>query len=177
MTGVNSIPVRVAGLAEESTVDGPGYRLVVFAQGCPHSCGGCHNQHALDFAGGYETTTSDIMRKALNNPLLAGITLSGGEPFAQAGAFAAIAKCAREHSLNVITYTGYTIEQLLAGLSDNLPWRELLQYTDILVDGPFELDRVSPLLKFRGSDNQRIIDPARSLAEGQAVETDFDCLN
>jgi anaerobic ribonucleoside-triphosphate reductase activating protein len=83
--------LRVSGCADDSIVDGPGIRFVVFTQGCPHRCAGCHNPHTHDFNGGYEADTADLIEKIKINPLLDGLTLSGGEPFAQPGACAELA--------------------------------------------------------------------------------------
>lgn len=165
--------LRLAGVIRESIVDGPGIRLVVFSQGCSHRCKGCHNPDTHDPAGGYDTTVENILAAIQKNPLLQGVTLSGGDPFEQAPGMAELARKVHELGLNVITYTGYTIEQLLQGLAEHSGWRELLEQTDFLVDGPFLLDQKTLLLKFRGSKNQRIIDPKASLAAGKAIETSF----
>lgn len=166
--------LRLAGVIKESIVDGPGIRFVVFGQGCPHRCPGCQNPQTHDFNGGYETDTENILDAIEQNPLLKGITLSGGDPFVQPEAMAELAKKARERGLNVVTYTGYTIEELLNGLEENPGWRRLLEQTDTLVDGRFILEQKSMLLKFRGSKNQRVIDPIASLKQGRAVEKLFD---
>ena len=165
--------LRLAGVIRESIVDGPGIRLVVFAQGCPHRCPGCHNPETHDPAGGYDSSTENILAAAALNPLLKGVTFSGGDPFLQAEAFAGLARALHERGLDVITYTGYTIEQLLAGLERHPGWRALLEETDTLVDGPFLLVQKSLMLRFLGSKNQRVIDPQASLVEGRAVEKEF----
>jgi anaerobic ribonucleoside-triphosphate reductase activating protein len=158
--------LKLAGIVDDSIVDGPGLRLAVFGQGCPHRCPGCHNPQSWDPAGGYERSVEDILAQAAQNPLLSGLTLTGGEPFAQAGAMAELAVGAQARGLNIVTYTGYTWEEILAGPET---WQELLRRTDILIDGPFiETERNLDLV-FRGSNNQRIIDVPASLATG-AVE-------
>lgn len=91
--------------------------------------------------------------------MLKGITLSGGDPFVQPEAMAELAEEAHKLGLNVVTYTGYTIEELLNGLEEHPGWRRLLEQSDTLVDGRFILEQKSMLLKFRGSKNQRVIDP------------------
>ena len=165
--------VRLAGVIRESIVDGPGIRLVVFTQGCPHHCPGCQNPNTHDPAGGYESSSENILKAIRQNPMLQGVTLSGGEPFMQAEAMAELAKGIHELGLNVITYTGYTIEKLLQGLDDHPGWRTLLAQTDTLVDGPFLLEQKSMMVKFRGSKNQRVLDARASLTAGHAVEKDF----
>lgn len=167
------LPLRLAGVIRESVVDGPGYRLVVFVQGCPHRCEGCHNPETHDFQGGYDSDTGRILDAVRANPLLRGVTLSGGEPFCQAAALAHLARQVHAIGLDVMCYTGYTFEQLTADAQQHPDWIELLLETDILVDGPFLLSEKSLSLRFRGSKNQRVIDPRRSLAEHRLVEISF----
>lgn len=164
--------IRISGLVEESIVDGPGIRFVIFSQGCPHKCKGCHNPHTLDPNSGYEQNISDIIEKIKKNPLLSGVTFSGGEPFLQAKALAEIAKKSHEMGLDVISYTGYTFEDLKNGFETNYHWKTLLENIDVLVDGPFEIEKKNLLLKFRGSENQRIIDVKKSLKSGTPIVID-----
>ncbi len=161
--------MRIAGIVNDSIVDGPGIRLTVFAQGCPHHCPGCHNPESHDAKGGSEKTVEDILSQIQKNPLLDGVTLSGGDPFVQAEDCARIAKAAHGQGLNVWTYTGYTYEQLLAGLADHPGWDALLRDTDVLVDGPFLLAQRSLELKFCGSRNQRLIDVQKTRAAGHII--------
>ncbi|MDR2176122.1 MAG: anaerobic ribonucleoside-triphosphate reductase activating protein [Synergistaceae bacterium] len=160
--------MRLSGIVEESCVDGPGIRFVVFAQGCRHRCPACHNPQTHPFEGGFPTDGEEIMRRMAANPLLDGITLSGGDPFEQADAFAALAEKARERGYDVVTYTGWRYEEIL--LRGEQGWRRLLESTDILVDGRFELTLESDLLPFRGSSNQRLIDVPRSLESGRLYQ-------
>ncbi len=146
--------LRIAGIVEESIVDGPGIRLVVFTQGCKHNCLGCHNPETHSFNGGKIIDIDSIIEMVKSNPLLDGITLSGGEPFEQVKACSYLAKKIKELGLSVVTYTGYTFEEILK----NEDLRELLLYTDILIDGKFDITKKSLNLQFRGSANQRIID-------------------
>ncbi len=157
--------IRISGIVNDSVVDGPGFRLAVFTQGCPHHCAGCHNPQTHDFEGGREIDTQEIIEKLRGNPLLDGITLSGGEPFCQGAACAELASAAHALGLNVWTYSGYTYEQLLAGDAEQ---RALLAETDVLVDGPFVLPQRTLELRFRGSANQRLIDVKASAAAGSA---------
>ena len=153
--------VRIAGIVRESIVDGPGIRFVVFAQGCPHHCDGCHNPSTHDFNGGNLVAVDAIINEMKKNPLLDGITLSGGEPFEQPEAFGELAERAKELGYHVMAYTGYTYEKLLAKKDEQR--LRLLENTDLLVDGKFEMEKKSLLLKFKGSKNQRIIDVKKSL--------------
>ncbi|WP_438447827.1 anaerobic ribonucleoside-triphosphate reductase activating protein [Gorillibacterium sp. sgz5001074] len=161
--------LRLSGVVQDSIVDGPGLRLAVFAQGCPHLCPGCHNPQTHAAGGGQVWRIDDILAKLRSNPLLDGVTLSGGEPFAQAPAMAELARRAKGLGHHVMTYTGYTYERLLAGAEANPGWRELLEETDVLVDGPFVLGRRSLELRFRGSANQRLLDVPASLRQGRPV--------
>ena len=153
--------IRVAGIVEESIVDGPGIRLVVFTQGCKHKCKGCHNPESHSFTGGYLMEIEEILQEIKSNPLLDGLTLSGGEPFEQWEACSELAKEVKKLGLNVVTYTGYTFEEILK----NDGFKKLLLQTDTLIDGKFEIDEKSLLLQFRGSKNQRIINVKRFLGE------------
>ena len=106
--------IRLAGLEPESIVDGPGYRFTVFVQGCPHNCPGCHNPQTHDFSGGHLADTDDVIAHLGKNPLVRGLTLSGGEPMMQPEPLYLIAKAAKEKGMNVWCYTGFTLEELAA---------------------------------------------------------------
>ena len=161
--------LRISGIIKESIVDGPGIRFVIFSQGCPHHCKGCHNPSTFDFNGGYIAKIDDLMSEIKKNPLLKGVTFSGGEPFVQAEAFSKIAIQCHLLGLNVISYTGYTFENLVSGFCNHPEWKTLLENIDILIDGPFVEEQKSLMLLFRGSSNQRILDVKRSLASMQPV--------
>ncbi len=165
--------LRIAGIEEESIVDGPGIRFVIFAQGCNHRCRGCHNPQTHPFDGGTLIGIDEIMNKVCKNPLLDGLTFSGGEPFEQASVFAKLAEKAKAQNLNIITYTGYTYEEILEGIPSRDGWKDLLDLTDILVDGRFDIEQKSLLLKFRGSKNQRIIDIKESREKGKLILSDI----
>lgn len=161
--------LRVAGIVKESVVDGPGLRLVVFTQGCSRRCPGCHNPHTWDPEGGSEVAVEEIVSMVKQNPLLRGVTLSGGEPFAQAAPLACLARKVREPGKDVVTYTGYTWEELVELARGDPAVRDLLELSHYVVDGPFIRELHDPALPFRGSANQRIIDVAASLARGEVV--------
>ena len=171
--------IRIAGLAEESIVDGPGFRYTVFTQGCPHNCKGCHNPQTHDFKGGRIDDTDRIFEDIIKDPLLDGVTFSGGEPFCQCAALSALARKLRsfkDRKFNIMSYSGYTYEQLIERCKTEPDCKALLEQLDYLVDGRFEEDKRSLELKFRGSSNQRFIDVQRSLKEGRAVEIDPDMI-
>lgn len=151
--------LRIAGIVKESVVDGPGLRYVIFTQGCPHQCTGCHNPDTQDFAGGYEISASEILHSINKTKLIDGITFSGGEPFAQAEACAELAKLVKQNrnDLNIVVYSGYYYADLLT-MAENDPAVEgFLQTIDILIDGPYDITQNDPNLPFRGSSNQNII--------------------
>ena len=150
----NSAPqLRISGVIEESIVDGPGFRYAIFTQGCPHGCPGCHNPQTHDFNGGTLIDPLRLLPEIDENPLLSGITFSGGEPFVQPKALLPLAREIKKRGLHLLIYSGYTYEQLM----DMEVCREILKLVDVLVDGKFIEDLYSPYLEFRGSSNQRII--------------------
>lgn len=163
--------LRIAGTANDSIVDGPGIRFTVFTQGCPHHCEGCHNPQTHDFEGGEICDTEELLKKISSNPLLDGVTFSGGEPFCQAKALAKLGREVKKLGLNIITYTGYEFEELYANRHKN-GWSELLEITDILIDGRFILAQKDWTKKFRGSSNQRYLDCQASLSAGKAVDAE-----
>jgi anaerobic ribonucleoside-triphosphate reductase activating protein len=150
--------IRLAGIVEESVVDGPGLRHTIFVQGCPHRCVGCHNPHTHDFADGYEITTDELLISIAKQKIISGITLSGGEPFAQAAACADLAQKVKKIGFSVVTYSGYYYAQLIAMAKNDVSVLALLNTSDILIDGPFEADKKTLNLSFRGSSNQNIIE-------------------
>jgi anaerobic ribonucleoside-triphosphate reductase activating protein len=161
--------LRLSGIIRESIVDGPGIRFVVFAQGCPRRCEECHNPNTWTFEGGSETTPQKIMEEIVKNPLISGVTLSGGEPFCQPEAMARLATLCRERGLNVIVYTGYLYDELLEMSKSQPAIMDFLKATDVLVDGPFVTALKSYELRFMGSSNQRAIDVPKSLEHGKVI--------
>lgn len=157
--------LRVAGKAPESVVDGPGLRYCLFMQGCPHACPGCHNPETHDFAGGTLVSQERILADIRQNPLVRGVTFSGGEPFCQSLELASLATALKASGYHLMTYTGFVWEELV----DNLTHRPLLECLDLLVDGPYVLAERTLTLPFRGSKNQRILDVPASLRAGIEV--------
>ena len=188
----NTTPVslRLAGVVRESIVDGPGLRFAIFCQGCPHNCPKCHNQDTHDFSGGYDCDIQKIVNAIEENPLLSGVTFSGGEPSHQPVAFLEIAKKVKSRGLNIWMYSGYTLEELLSransAISDLNNMNEnssqtseknkeqvaltgLLSLIDVLVDGKFINELKDLTLPFRGSRNQRIIDMAATKRHNKII--------
>ncbi len=169
----NGEELKIAGIVKESIVDGPGIRYVIFTQGCPHHCPGCHNPQTHDFAGGNYVDISKIAEDIKKDPLLKGITLSGGEPFMQAKKLVKLISKLDREKLNIMVYTGFKYEDLLNNANEENGYLELLRNADILIDGRFELDKKSDKLPFRGSLNQRSIDLKASLSTGDIILYEF----
>lgn len=161
--------IRLAGIAYESLVNGPGIRRVYFSQGCKHACKGCFNPDTHDFNGGEERNMDELIADVLSNPMLKGITFSGGDPIEQAEKFAYMAKNFKKANLNIWCYTGYNFEEILERSKERVDIKELINNIDVLVDGKFEIENKKDGLKFKGSTNQRIIDVSKTLKTGNIV--------
>ena len=153
--------IRIAGLVPESFVDGDGIRFAIFFQGCRRNCALCHNPETHDLNGGRLVDTAEIISAIKKNPLLDGITLTGGEPLLQIDAAEELARAAKNLGLSVWCYTGYTFEEV-----KNSP---LLENVDVLIDGEFILSLRDLDLQFRGSSNQRIIDVKKTRRQNKIV--------
>ena len=167
------VKFRIAGFQEDSIVDGPGLRTVIFFQGCPHRCKGCHNPKTWDKKGGYLRNLEELMQRVHKNKLCKGVTFSGGEPLAQVHAVAELAERLKEEGYNIWCYTGYSWEMIMRWLhdaEDTRSIRKLLKNIDVLVDGNYLEGQRSLDLKYRGSRNQRIIDVRSSMIMGKLVE-------
>ena len=133
--------------------DGPGLRTSIYCAGCAHHCPECHNPESWDFKGGKAMEVDDILEVILSDEF-ANVTFSGGDPFYQVDAFTELARKIKEKSNKTIwCYTGFTIEEIRA----DQHLAQLLDYIDVLVDGPFKIALRDTSLLFRGSSNQRII--------------------
>lgn len=162
---LSNFKVRLAGVVQESTVDGPGVRYTIFVQGCEHHCKGCHNPQTWDLEGGQWRGLGTIFNEIVYSPLVTGVTFSGGEPFLQARKLSLLAAVLHDRGYSLWAYTGFTWDKLIKD-----PERmELLKWLDVVVDGPFIEAQKSLELDFRGSANQRIIDVQKSLKQGQVV--------
>jgi anaerobic ribonucleoside-triphosphate reductase activating protein len=146
--------INVAHMVERCRVLGPGERFVLWVQGCPLRCPGCHNPQFLAFRRREWVLVENIARQILGVPDLEGVTFVGGEPFAQAHALASLARILRPAGLSVMAYSGFTFEELIGGVMDGAD--RLLASADLLTDGRYvrELPTHRP---WRGSDNQRLI--------------------
>lgn len=157
--------------------NGPGVRISLFVSGCPHRCPGCFNAEAWDFGYGqlFTQETIDEILQALAPEYIQGLTLLGGEPFAPENQ-AQIVELLRQvkakyPAKSIWAFSGYILENDI--LSKQLgPWeitKEYLSYLDVLVDGPFVLEKKDLSLRFRGSSNQRLIDMPATLRTGETV--------
>lgn len=161
--------IRLAGIAENSLVNGKGLRKVFFSQGCSHHCEGCFNQHTWEFAGGRMFDMDELVQKVKDEPFLDGVTFSGGDPFQQADKFAYLAKKLHEANINIWAYTGYTFEELMKLAQTNHHIKQMINNVDVIVDGRFMKDKMSENLKYCGSSNQRVIDVKTSLNENKII--------
>jgi anaerobic ribonucleoside-triphosphate reductase activating protein len=158
--------MRLSGIIQESFVDGPGLRIVVFAQGCPHQCPHCHNPETWDNGGGTEFSVRQVIRSLKQHRKnKRGITFSGGEPFLQAAELVQVAQAACQMGWDVVTYTGFTYEQLISDTSNDI--QALLSATNLLIDGKYIHALRNIELQFRGSSNQRLIDIAATRKNGR----------
>lgn len=162
--------IRLASFIHDSIVDGEGIRSVVFTQGCPHNCPGCHNQKSIPFDGGELVSVYDVIDAILEKDLKK-VTFSGGEPFVQAEQLYTIAKTLKEKGYNLWSYTGFTFEALMRHQDPYV--MKFLEQLDILVDGRFYMKKKNLEILYRGSTNQRIIDVPKSLAIGKCVKSDL----
>lgn len=145
--------VRLAGINAESVTDGEGIRAVVYLQGCAHACPGCHNPATHPLDGGYLADTESVLSQLLANPLVGGLTISGGEPLLQPEATLALARGAKARGRSIWLYTGFLLEELLQTQVS----RDILRVIDVLIDGRFLIEQRDLGLPFRGSRNQRLL--------------------
>ena len=163
--------VFIAGIERHSSVNGPGVRYVVFLQGCPHHCPGCHNPDTWDISKGKAYQIKDLVNDIASTKYIDGVTLSGGDPLYQPLAVKELTDQLQKLGINVWCYTGWTYEQIQQGVA-GYEAKEALLGIDVLVDGPFVLSKLSEDCVYRGSSNQRLIDVKRSIREGRAVEAE-----
>ena len=168
MTEAAELTMQLAQVVPCTEAEGPGKRFALWFQGCPLRCPGCCNPEFLPFKGGTTRTLRDVVeeiRRARDESGVEGITLLGGEPTAHAPAAVALARAARDLGLSVMTFTGFTLEELQAKADPDV--LELVALTDILVDGPYLRDQPDASRRWIGSTNQRIhfLTPRYSLDE------------
>ena len=149
-----TLNLNVAARLRSTEAEGPGHRYALWVQGCPLRCPGCCNPHMLDFETAEIVGVDEIAGEILASPGIEGVTFLGGEPFSQAPALAALGRRSRDAGLSVMVFSGYTLEHLRR--ADEPGWADLLDATDLLVDGPYLQERHSTARRWIGSDNQRV---------------------
>ncbi len=146
--------INYAGFLPCSTVNGPGRRAVIWVQGCPLRCSGCFNPGLWPFEPRNRIQAGDLARRILAVPEIEGVTFSGGEPFCQAAALAEVGELVRECGLTVVTFTGFSCQELRR--RQRASWQALVGVTDLLIAGPYRPDlRCSHPL--RASANQDMV--------------------
>lgn len=164
MLNINSI--RLASPLEvDSVANGSGLRMVLWFQGCFFNCPGCHNPESWQIDGGKPYLIDDIVKQIKKHSHNGGITLSGGDPLLQSGALKILLPKIKALNLNVWLYSGDIYENLIKKQSFN----DIVQYIDVLVDGPFVKSKLDLNLKFRGSTNQRLVDIPKTLVNNQVI--------
>ncbi len=146
--------LNLAGFLPRSAVNGPGTRAVLWVQGCPRRCPGCFNPQFQPFSPATITDIRTLTGQILAVPGIEGVTFSGGEPFSQAGPLALLGEEIRRAGLSIVTYTGYTADELAEGTDP--AWPALLAVTDLLVAGPYVASLSCPDT-LTGSANQQVI--------------------
>lgn len=166
----------ISGIDWESIADGEGIRTVIFVSGCMHHCNGCHNQETWNYTYGTKMTEAIIQSilEQTESEYISGITLSGGCPMCNAESLLPLVKAFRKKygkKKNIWCYCGELFEDII---KDKTSYKyKLLKMVDILVDGPFQLDKRNTAIPFRGSTNQRIINVSKSLKSSKAIIMDF----
>lgn len=166
--------VNVLDITVDDIANGIGIRSAVFLAGCRWQCQGCWSPQSWDFNAGKEMTIDEIAEKVCSNPLLEGLTLTGGDPFYNPEKALMIIKKVKEKrpDINVWCWTGFTFEALQK-LNDSNIRKKLLQHCDIIVDGKFILAQRDLTLRWKGSANQRVIDVQKSLKENKVVISEY----
>ncbi len=162
----------ISGIQYESIVDGDGLRVTIFCSGCYWDCKGCHNPNTHSFTNGRKFDLSlqnHIIDYIKNNPMIKGITLSGGDPMFSAKDLVHFIKKLKEeiNYINIWCYTGFTYENIINCNDERF---QLLKLCDVLVDGKFIIELKDITLKFRGSSNQRLINIKESLMKGGIIK-------
>lgn len=158
--------MRILDIVPGTSVDGPGLRTSIYFAGCSHGCPGCHNPQSWDFAGGNEMSVGEVMAVVIENDF--DVTFTGGDPMYVAGKLIPLAKEIRRIGKTLWCYSGFTYEALMSDPDACA----LLEYVDVLVDGPFIESKRDVHLLFRGSSNQRLVDIKKS-TPGSVVEWEW----
>lgn len=147
--------VEIHSYIESTSAEGPYLRFALWVQGCSIRCLNCANQHMWERNKGRMVTVNRLFEKIRAQSDIEGITFLGGEPFDQAEELSELAQKSRKTGLGIVTFTGYTYEQIIQKASES--HLRLLDQTDLLIDGPFQDDLRTNRLPWVGSSNQRYI--------------------
>ena len=139
--------MKIHRIIEGTYVNGPGFRLGVWVQGCNRNCLGCFNKDACEATGGFYMSVMEIL-ELLKNQIYDGISISGGEPFNQKSELKVLLKEVKKMGLGTLVFTGFTYEEICN--------TEAIKYCDYLIDGPF-IKEIPPVCKYTGSGNQRFL--------------------
>lgn len=169
----NDDVINVAGIVRESIVDGPGFRFVIFCQGCPHGCKACHNPDTHAFKDNKLMKVDELFESIMKPRMGKGVTFSGGEPFCQAASFAKLGEKLKAAGIDILIFTGYEYEELIKLSEKNASIMKLIKMADYIIDGRYEEELRDLSLKFRGSSNQRIIDVKKTLETHKVVEAEL----
>lgn len=169
--------MNYADIKQYDVANGVGIRVSLFVSGCTHHCKGCFNKETWDFSYGEPFTEKEIERilEYLKPDYVTGLTLLGGEPMEPSNQEALLPLLRKVHqdypNKTIWCYSGYLFDQDIMGrmYKESKTTEEFVSYLDILVDGPFVLEKKNLKINFRGSENQRIIDVKKSLENGQVV--------
>ncbi|MDE7412061.1 MAG: anaerobic ribonucleoside-triphosphate reductase activating protein [Paramuribaculum sp.] len=151
--------MKVIKIIDGTTVDGPGFRTSIYFAGCHHHCPGCHNPSTWDMANGEDMSIEELTKRVVLNNMP--VTFSGGDPLYQCSDLLQLAKAVKERGINIWCYTGFTYDEIIA----NPAYNKLLDYMDVIVDGPYIESLRDTSLLFRGSKNQRLIDVRKSTSD------------
>lgn len=169
----NDDVINVAGIVRESIVDGPGFRFVIFCQGCPHGCKACHNPDTHAFKDNKLMKVDELFESIMKPRMGKGVTFSGGEPFCQAASFAKLGEKLKAAGIDILIFTGYEYEELIKLSEKNTSIMKLIKMADYIIDGRYEEELRDLSLKFRGSSNQRIIDVKKTLEANKVIEAEL----
>ena len=172
------IIVRYEQIRKFDVTNGPGIRTSLFVTGCSNNCPGCFNKELQDFNHGklWTKEVEDEFISYVNNPQVVGVSLLGGDPMEQTmdnSMISLLDRIKKETKKDIWLWSGYTYEEILADDKK----REILSYVDVLIDGRFIMEQRNIKLKYRGSENQRVIDVNKSLEENRIVEAASNGLN
>ena len=157
--------MRYAGLIHNDFSAAPGISVSFFTQGCPHHCPGCYNPETWDFDGGKEFTydvLNEIEESLFANGISRSLAIMGGEPLCEQNIFLTllVVKTIKEKypDVKIYIWSGYTYDYLMSRITNNLHLKQVLDYADFLIDGPYVKELRDISLPMRGSSNQKIID-------------------